>query len=418
MWRYLCLVTTAWALAPPKINLGDYLVQRAVQQQLNYMADLKNEPLGNWLKAFQDHAHLDSNSPRRFPGTYSAAFGQLNKPYTDYLVDMGTAEKEIVEIAVAPRRRLSARELANPFLAKQAMEIYEEVIDPQQVLLRLVTTADVMVDTWAFQFEELEKADQERVALERQIGGLPDAAMLRDAELAEGGETRTSWYTEDEPMPLYAFDQRACDRLATLRALEALTEEVRQLTPQNAFESGYLRREAKADEDDDDVDARVVERRRKRRAEREARYVKGEGDEIASAAKEAALAFLEEFCQRWVPKLSKGDPRSSLEKRSKRPPPGQYESRPRDAGADADAMMEALWAYRDESPYHIRGGELVIPARMALRLRELRVEAAAAARRELAEDIHPQLLEARAKYTDYVEPVAEEVVATGDDGWD
>ncbi len=81
-------------------------------------------------------------------------------------------------------------------------------------------------------------------------------------------------------------------------------------------------------------------------------------------------------------------------------------------------MMEALWAYRDESPYHIRGGELVIPARMALRLRELRVEAAAAARRELAEDIHPQLLEARAKYTDWVEPVAEEVVATGDDGWD
>ena len=55
---------------------------------------------------------------------------------------------------------------------------------------------------------------------------------------------------------------------------------------------------------------------------------------------------------------------------------------------------------------------------MALRLRELRVEAAAAARRELAEDIHPQLLEARAKYTDWVEPVAEEVVATGDDGWD
>ena len=44
MWRYLCLATAAWALAPPKINLGDYLVQRAVQQQLNYMADLKNEP--------------------------------------------------------------------------------------------------------------------------------------------------------------------------------------------------------------------------------------------------------------------------------------------------------------------------------------------------------------------------------------
>ena len=95
-------------------------------------------------------------------------------------------------------------------------------------------------------------------------------------------------------MPLYAFDQRACDRLATLRALEALTEEVRQLTPQNAFESGYLRREAKADEDDDDVDERVLERRRKRRIEREAKYVTGEEAEKAVYAKEAALAFLEE----------------------------------------------------------------------------------------------------------------------------
>ena len=102
------LVAAAQALAPPKINLGDYLVQRAVQQQLNYMADLKNEPLGNWLKAFQDHAHLDSNSPRRFPGTYDAAFGQLNKPFQEYLVDLGTAEKEVVQIEVAPRRRLSA----------------------------------------------------------------------------------------------------------------------------------------------------------------------------------------------------------------------------------------------------------------------------------------------------------------------
>ena len=95
-------------------------------------------------------------------------------------------------------------------------------------------------------------------------------------------------------MPLYAFDQRACDRLATLRALEALTEEVRSLTPQNAFESGYLRREAKADEDDDDVDERVVQRRRKRREEREAKYVRGEEAEKAVYAKEAALAFLEE----------------------------------------------------------------------------------------------------------------------------
>ena len=66
------------------------------------------------------------------------------------------------------------------------------------------------------------------------------------------------------------------------------------MTPQNAFDSGYLRREAKADEDDDDVDERVLQRRRKRREEREAKYVTGEEAEKAVYAKEAALAFLEE----------------------------------------------------------------------------------------------------------------------------
>ena len=80
--------------------------------------------LGNWLKAFQDHAHLDSNSPRRFPGTYDAAFGQLNKPFQEYLVDLGTAEKEVVQIEVAPRRRLSApvwkSNFTAPFAARRS----------------------------------------------------------------------------------------------------------------------------------------------------------------------------------------------------------------------------------------------------------------------------------------------------------
>ena len=71
MWRYLCLVTVAWALAPPKINLGDYLVQRAVQQQLNYMADLKNEPCGAGdLESTLDPSAATS-SPRAGWGTGS-----------------------------------------------------------------------------------------------------------------------------------------------------------------------------------------------------------------------------------------------------------------------------------------------------------------------------------------------------------
>ena len=61
------LVVAAQALAPPKINLGDYLVQRAVQQQLNYMADLKNEPCGAGVPRI-------TPSPRRLS---SAQVGEL-----------------------------------------------------------------------------------------------------------------------------------------------------------------------------------------------------------------------------------------------------------------------------------------------------------------------------------------------------
>ena len=46
--------------------------------------------------------------------------------------------------------------------------------------------------------------------------------------------------------------------------------------------------------------------RRVRREEREAKYVAGEEAEKAVYAKEAALAFLEEFCQRWVMRLMRG----------------------------------------------------------------------------------------------------------------
>ena len=137
MRRYLCLAAAAWALAPPKINLGDYLVQRAVQQQFNYMADLKNEPCGAGV--LEKRHRRDVFTPRRLAGSRpsrttptsiatrrgaspartSAAFGQLNKPYAEYLVDLGTApQKEVVQIEVAPRRRLSARESSRTRLSR------------------------------------------------------------------------------------------------------------------------------------------------------------------------------------------------------------------------------------------------------------------------------------------------------------
>ena len=214
-------------------------------------------------------------------------------------------------------------------------------------------------------------------------------------------------YTEDEPLPLHAFDHRACDRLATLRALTSLVEEVTELTPETAFECGYLRREAVADDEIDeidDVDARVLERRRARKAKREAAYVAG--DDKAAAARDAALSFLHEYATTWVPKLTKGDERSALQKDAERPDPGMKDRpRPVDAGADADAALEDLWAWGlvRRGPRNIRGGELLAPAHMGTRLRELRAGYAAEARRELLDEILPQLTRARIAYTDYTE---------------
>ena len=38
--------------APSSDALGDFLIQRAIQQQLYYHAQLGNEPMANWLKSF------------------------------------------------------------------------------------------------------------------------------------------------------------------------------------------------------------------------------------------------------------------------------------------------------------------------------------------------------------------------------
>lgn len=73
------------------------------------------------------------------------------------------------------------------------------------------------------------------------------------------------------------------------------------------------------------------------------------------------------------------------------------------AGADADAALEDLWAWMDGSPFHIHGGELVTPARMGTRLRELRASHAADARRELEDEILGELTRTRIAYTDYTE---------------
>lgn len=422
MLRALCIIAACGfsrALAPPRVSLGDFLVQRAIQQQLYFSADLRNEPMVGWLKHFQGHEHLDScargEGTAGFPGTYSASFSQLKTtPYPEYLSAFSTEPETTIEVKIVkPAKRLSARERANPFLAKQGptFEIYNQPIVPKNILTQVLQTANALVETWDFHLGEAEDGDMARVASDRAaIKVLPTSEMLVAAQLAEGGETSYNQYTQDEPLPLYGFDIRACDRLTTLRALSMLVAEIDALTPETAFEAGYLRRDAPADDehDKDDVDELVVKRRRLRRQKREEAFVTGDDLAKATAALEAARAFLAEFCATWGPRLSKGDPRSDLQKKEVRPSPGMKELRPADAGVDAAVALEELWAYQGEAAYGgVRGGELVVPALMGVRLRELRSAAAAEARAELQDEIRPELVSARLKYTDYTEEEAQ-----------
>lgn len=66
----------------------DLLVQRAIQTQLFYCNDLRNEPLAAWLQKFQDHSHL-TGVPIR--GSWHACLG-LRLPAEDYLEALIRAE--------------------------------------------------------------------------------------------------------------------------------------------------------------------------------------------------------------------------------------------------------------------------------------------------------------------------------------
>ena len=223
--------------------------------------------------------------------------------------------------------------------------------------------------------------------------------------MVKGGETAYSWFTGDEPMPLYDFDCRSLDRFNTLLALSIFYSEVTALTPSTAFDVDYLKREPNKEEDAwGYLDEEIVRRRKKRRSSFEETFVTGDDVTKGGAARDAALVFLQEFCDTWVPKLVKGDNRSKIGKESFRAKPGMKEVLPKDAGCDASAVFEALWEFQDEAAYNVLGGgELVFPRLMGERIREIRAAVAVTSRSTVLEVVAPELRQARLKFTDYVE---------------
>lgn len=400
-------------LSSDSTRLDDFLIQRAIQQQLYFSAELGNEPMVDWLKRFKSHEHLDSYERGEgvcgFPGTYSATFDQLKiTPFTAYLDALGTEPDSNIEVSfVKPQRRLSARERANPYLNKQTpvIEVYNQPIITSNILKQLLTTADALVETWAFHFNEAKRTDLNRVANDRAIKkAMPSSEMMEHAELVKSGETAYSRLTGDEAMPLYNFDCRSCDRFDTLGALSLLLEEVTALTPETAFDVDYLQKEMveEIEIDERDIDDLLMKRRKARQAHFSRNFIVGDDITKGKAARDAAISFLTTFNSEWIPKLKKGDPRSSLGKSEFRHAPGMKEVRPKDAGVDSEEVFEALWEYGDDGAYKIPGGELIRPSLMGVRLREIRADVAMESLNTLLKIVKPELRAARIKYTDFV----------------
>ena len=202
MRTVLLLAACGWParayMAPPSVSLGDFLVQRSIQQQLYYSAQLRNEPMVNWLKTFRGHEHLDSvkrsEGNAGFPGTYSATFSQLKTtPYPEYLSALGTEPESTIEVKIVkPAKRLSARERANPYLNAQGptVEIYNEPVIPANILTQLLVTASALVETWAFHLGESTANDLARVSQSVSQGGSPVSQSARQFSQSVGQSVR------------------------------------------------------------------------------------------------------------------------------------------------------------------------------------------------------------------------------------
>jgi len=313
-------------------GIGGLLLQRAIQTQLHYLADLRDEPTYVWLRGFLGHDHLDDK------GRFNELDGlRCPKGWRGYLTQLERAPPFTIVVELAPPR-LSAQQKRNPYLAKQAASrSYEETIEPSRISLTLRTVARSLEREWVPVLSELAAADRIRVHLfECEVPQLWTTAAAKQAAASKqrvaGGEG------DDQDTPLHALNCRIVARFCTRVALHRIIEEL---------EGVSLSVEA-ADGDDE-----------------------GTKRMSCAAADAAAVQWLSAFSREWVPRLERGaddEVRRSLGVAF----PGQWQRLCE--GADADDVTEALWQelpqlFADVSDEAMR---LYSPEALAVRLRRVR----------------------------------------------
>ena len=326
-------------------GIGGLLLQRAIQTQLYYLADLRDEPTYVWLRGFLGHDHLDDRGAfNELDGLRCG--GSQKKSWRKYLDQLEKAPPFTILVQLAPPR-LSAQQKRNPFLAKEAGvgKSYEETIQPSRLSLRLRTVARSLEQEWVPVLTELGAADRARVHLylESFVPQLQTAEAKAQAhwatqQVVAGGEG------DDQETPLHALNCRLVERFCTRVALHRILEEMEGLSlPVDiALADGITTSHAEADA--------------------------------------AAGQWLLRFTSEWAPKLTRGaddDERQRLGVA----PPGQWKRLCKE-GADADDVTEALWQELPQPFAQVSSSDddaltsmrLYSPEALAARLRRARAD--------------------------------------------
>ena len=303
-----------------KHEISSLLMQRAIQTQLYYLADLRDEPTYVWLREFLNHNHLDDK------GRFNELDGLRCNGWQYYLDKLEQAPHFTITVQLAPPR-LSAQQKRNPYLAAQAVgRSYEETIMPSKISQTLRTVARSLENEWVPVLLEIAEGDRKRVRLldsppQLQTAAEAYQAYWRERQVVAGGEG------DDQGTPLHALNSRIIARFCTRAALDQLIEELQE-------ESSI------------------------------------EGN-VNDEAKRGAIEWLKDFSKEWEPRLKRGvddDVRRSLGV----PPPGHWQRLCN--GADADDVTEAMWqelpplfAYSSDDAMR-----LYSPEALASRLRKVR----------------------------------------------
>ena len=299
----------SWA----RTDIKDVLVMRALQTQLYYLRDLRDEPTARWLAGFMDHNHLDSY------GRYAALDQQtkdllgrkrgLSLPGYDYVTALSREPEVRVLVELAPDPFTAARASKNPYL-KPAVQTYEEVIEPCRLAASLMVTAVCLADEFRDDLHDLSQSDAESAALARHLPLLHSTWSSHWNVVIAGGEEG------DGKTPLRRLNQRILERLCTLKAAGLLLNE-------------------------------LVERGAAAEQTGEGTYSALTAGGLSPSAARAAAFWWRGFLETWVPRLLLGRDDENRE-RLGRVAPGAFRRRrlsddPLADGIDADEFTELVF---------------------------------------------------------------------------